>query len=284
MRSKPRQASSGRCIWRKLSSAKWEDVWPERLSEWADRLAITVLPRAKTIRLEIFALTNRDAERLRRAFGGTVTARTRDWCRAPQPDRPPIRVRGKLVIVSKHAEKLDVRAGTPVLVIPAGMAFGTGEHATTLACLRFLADLAANHAGEDWEMLDLGCGSGILALAGRVLGARKVEAGDFDPVSVRIAKENAATNRLRGVRFRRLDVRAWEPDRTWPVITANLFSKLLAEIAPKLRNALKPDGQLVFSGILREQEQEVATAFAVAGLRVCRVVRNGKWVSGIARR
>lgn len=269
-------------VWRKLSSAKWEDVWPERLSEFADRLAITVLRSAKTIRLEIFALTKREAKRLSMAFGGQVSVEGPNWSRMPPPNRAPIRIRGKLVVVTKRAGTPGGRARPPVLVIPTGMAFGTGEHATTQTALRLLADCAGNHPAGSWDMLDLGCGTGILAMAGRMLGARRVEAADHDPICVRIAKENATANGLRGMRFRRLDVRAWEPERTWPVITANLFSSLLAEAAPKLAQALDPEGVLIFSGILREQEREVVSAFQTVGLRVRRIVRKGKWVSGVA--
>ena len=271
-------------VWRKLSAAKWEDVWPERLSEFADRLAITSLPNAKTIRLEVFALGKKDAERLRRAFGGTVAAQRRDWMNAPVTPRAPIKVRGKLLVVASAAERDAVAGKRPVLLIPAGMAFGTGEHATTATCLRLLADVAAEFAGTRWEMLDLGCGSGILALAAQMLGAAKVEAGDFDPACVRIAKENAAANAIRGAVIRRLDVLAWQPARPWPVIAANLFSSLHIAIAPKLARALAADGRLIFSGILREQEREVVAAFAQAGLRIVRLVRKGKWVTGVATR
>jgi ribosomal protein L11 methyltransferase len=268
--------------WRKLSAAKWEDVWPERLSEFADRLAITTLPVRKTIRLEVFALTKTEAERLRRAFGGSVAVQRKDWMNTTVAPRPPINVRGKLLVVTSATERDAVAGKRPVLLIPAGMAFGTGEHATTATCLRLLADIAAEHAGQRWEMLDLGCGSGILALAARMLGATRVEAGDFDPACVRIAKENAAANGIRGVTIRKLDVLAWEPARTWPVITANLFSSLHTAIAPKLAKALAVDGRLIFSGILRAQEKEVMSAFKATGLRIVRLVRKGKWVTGVA--
>jgi len=176
-------------VWRKLSAQKWEDVWPERLSEFVDRLAITTLPERKTIRLEVFALTKMEARRLQRAFGGSVATQRRDWMTPPAVPRPPIKVRGKLLVVASPSER-DAAAGKrPVLLIPADMAFGTGEHATTATCLRLLADVATERADTPWEMLDLGCGSGILALAARLLGAARVEAGDFDPDCVRIAKE-----------------------------------------------------------------------------------------------
>jgi ribosomal protein L11 methyltransferase len=293
--------------WRKLSAAKWDDVWPERLAEFADRLAITTIVGGKTSRLEIFALSRREADRIAKEFGGVVSKQTRDWMASPATPRAAINVRGKLRIVATEAELkalggsggaltagadgagLNVQRSTSnvqrskqrVLWVPAGMAFGTGEHATTLNCLRFIADLAEGR-DDAWEFLDLGCGSGILALAARALGASKVEAGDFDPACVRIAKENVRLNKLRGVAVNRMDVLEWKPDRTWPVIAANLYSTILIQIAPKLARALAPGGTLVFSGVMRQQESEVRDVFAKAGLCIGEVKRQGKWVAGLA--
>ena len=268
-------------VWRKLSGAQWEDAWWDRLAGVRDRLAVTALAGAKTIRLEAFALTRAQAERLRKAFGGSV--RVQKAQRAVSAAvRAPIRVRGKLVVVESAAEQPG--GAGQVLVIPAGMAFGTGDHATTSTCLRFLADVSGELAGGPWEMLDLGCGSGILAIAARMLGARRAEAGDFDPQAVRTAKENVKLNGLTGVVVRKLDVRAWQPARTWPVVAANLFSGLLVEVAPKIAAAVAPGGRLVFSGVLRVQEAEVVAAWQRAGLRIGRVVRKGKWVTGLATR
>ncbi len=265
-------------VWRKLSGAQWEDAWWDRLAGVRDRLAVTALVGAKTIRLEAFQLTKAQAERLRKAFGGSVSAQKK--MRAVSVAvRTPIRVRGKLVVVGSAAEKPG--GGGKVLVIPAGMAFGTGDHATTSTCLRFLADVSGERAGEPWEMLDLGCGSGILAIAARMLGARRAEAGDFDPHAVRTAKENVKLNGVTGVVVRKLNVRAWQPARTWPVVAANLFSGLLVEVAPKIAAAVATGGRLVFSGVLRAQEKEVIVAFERAGLRMDRIVRKGKWVSGL---
>lgn len=264
--------------WRKLSPVKWDDVWPERLAEFSDRLAITTIAGGKSSRLEIFELNQRDANRLVKEFGGTISKQTKHWLQAPAKPRPPINVRGRLSIVTRAEDR---PAGKAALIIPAGMAFGTGEHATTLNCLRFLADFAAERSAP-WEMLDLGCGSGILALAARMLGAAKVEAGDFDPDCVRTTKENVRLNELRGVAVKKLDVFSWEPARTWPVVAANLYSTILIEIAPKLHRALAPDGVLVFSGVMRDQEHEVTAAFRRAGLRVQTVKRQGKWIAALA--
>ncbi len=272
--------------WKKLGSAKWEDAWVERLKEVSDRLAITALAGAKTIRLEAFQLTKAQADRLKKNFGGTVAPQKMPRAVAEAVTKP-IRVREKLIIVGTERERATLAKAKPdraVLLIPAGMAFGTGDHDTTATCLRFLADVSEELAGQKWEMLDLGTGSGILALAARVLGAGKVEASDFDPHAVRTTKENVRLNGLRGVVVKKSDVRAWTPARTWEVVAANLFSDLLQEVAAKIAAAVAPGGRLVFSGILRKQEGEVVAAFRKAGLHVDRVVRKGKWVSGLGTR
>ncbi len=272
--------------WKKLGSAKWEDAWVERLREVSDRLAITALAGAKTIRLEAFQLTKAQAERLKKSFGGAVAVQKMPRA-VSEAVTKPIRVREKLIIVGTERERVALAKAEPdraVLLVPAGMAFGTGDHDTTATCLRFLADVSADFAGQPWEMLDLGAGSGILALAARVLGARKVEASDFDPHAVRTAKENVKLNALRGVVVKKSDVREWTPTRTWEVVAANLFSGLLIEVAPKIVAAVEPGGRLVFSGILRVQEAEVLAAFQKAGLRIDRTVRKGKWVSGLGTR
>lgn len=257
----------------------------ERLREVSDRLAITALAGAKTIRLEAFALRKAQAEHLRAAFGGVVAAQKKVRV-VSEAVRAPIKVRDRLVIAGSERERAAAwkkMKGRVVLMIPAGMAFGTGDHATTATCLRFLSDVSGELAGRKWEMLDLGTGSGILALAARVLGARRVEAADYDPHAVRTARENVRLNGLRGVSVKKLDVRAWQPARTWKVVAANLFSGLLVEEAAKIAGAVAPGGRLIFSGVLRAQEAEVIAAFEGAGLRIERVVRKGKWVSGRAR-
>ncbi len=269
--------------WKKLSAAKWEDVWWDRLSEVNDRLAITALAGAKTIRLEAFQLTKAQAAKLQKAFGGSVAEQKKlKVLPAPAP-RAPIRVRGKLIVVSTEKEReLAAKDAGKRLLIPAGMAFGTGDHVTTSTCLRLLADVAAEQGGEPWDMLDLGTGTGILALAARLLGARKVEASDFDPDAVRTTKANAKLNGIAGVVVKKSDVRQWTPPRQWPVVAANLFSGLLIEVAPRIAASIEPGGTLIFSGILRDQEAGVVKALQAAGLKIEKLVRKGKWVTGRA--
>jgi ribosomal protein L11 methyltransferase len=272
--------------WRKLGAAKWEDAWVERLRWISDRLAITSLAGAKTIRLEAYELTKVQAEQLREGFGGVIALQKKQRA-ISEFVRAPIRVRDKLIVAASAQERAALAKAAPdrkVLVIPAGMAFGTGDHATTAACLRFLADVSVELGAQSWEMLDLGCGSGILALAGSLLGARRALAGDFDPHAVRTAKENVRGNAIAGVTVKKLDVLTWQPPRVWDVVAANLYSGLLIESAPRIAAACARGGRLIFSGILRAQEAEVIPVLKKAGFEILRLIRKGKWVAGLAAR
>jgi len=264
--------------WSKLVAAKWEDEWRETLRSFGEtRLAIFALPGGKRIRLEIYGLTTTERTELIARFGGSCRVlRPESYLKIEAQNRLPRRIRNRLVIV-EAAEQAAAFSGRKVLVIPAGAAFGTGDHATTAACLRMMVDVATTFR-KRWEMLDLGTGSGILAIAARALGADSAVALDFDPEAVRIAKANARANRASHIAVKRTDVTNWEPSRTWQLVTANLFSSVLMRAAPAIAAAVEPGGFLIFSGILRAQEREVLDAFA-PWIDVQRIVRKGKWVA-----
>ena len=277
-----------RFVWRKLSTVKWEDTWMERLGWLGQRLVMFTLPNSRSLRIEAYHVTRTEADTLVSAFGGTLRV-ARPLTRKelePKP-RPPLRVRGRLLVVSTEKELELARrqhAKTPALLIPATVAFGTGEHATTASCLRMIADVAHELRGTEWDALDLGTGSGILAFAARIFGAGKVEASDFDATAVRVAKENAAANNITGVHFIRSDLLKWTAPRQWPVVLANVFSTTLIAAAPRIAGAVEKGGRLILSGILRTQEGEVLAAFRKQGCRLERAVRKGKWVTLLTRR
>ena len=277
-----------RFVWRKLSTVKWEDTWMERLGWLGQRLVMFTLPNSRSLRIEAYHVTRTEADTLVSAFGGTLRV-ARPLTRKelePKP-RPPLRVRGRLLVVSTEKELELARkqhAKTPALLIPATVAFGTGEHATTASCLRMIADVAHELRGTEWDALDLGTGSGILAFAARIFGAGKVEASDFDATAVRVAKENAAANNITGVHFIRSDLLKWTAPRQWPVVLANVFSTTLIAAAPLIAAAVEKGGRLILSGILRTQEGEVLSAFGKQGCRLERAVRKGKWVTLLTRR
>ncbi|MEA3188391.1 MAG: ribosomal protein methyltransferase [Chthoniobacter sp.] len=269
-------------VWRKLSSAKWEDAWLERLRFLnPQQIVIAAFAGAKTIRIEAYALTKSDAKRLLARFGGQVRdLKNRDFVAENAPPSPPLNIRGRLLIVrsEKDRQKNALQfAHGDVLVIPAAMAFGTGDHATTSTCLRLLCDAATNRR-PPWDMLDLGTGTGILAIAARALGARHADAFDFDSACIRTARSNVALNNVKLRSIQRVDVTKWQPTRRWEVVTANLYSEILIRASPQICDAVAPAGRLVLSGIMREQEKSVLAAFR-QNFAVERIVRRGKWVA-----
>ncbi len=269
-------------VWSKLSSAKWEDAWEERFHALPDTsLVITLLPGKPTIRVEMYCARKKDADRIQKEFGGAVReVKQQNWAALAVPQIEPIKIRDRFLVVSetepaaleRHRQEHPKRE---LLNIPVEMAFGTGDHPTTATCLRLLCDM--DLAGR--SVLDLGCGTGILAIAAKKLGADRVRGVDFDPAAVAAAKGNAKRNDVRGVTFAKGDVLAWEPAETWDVILANIFADVLTASFPKMKQALAPGGTLVLSGILDKSAPECLAEGRRAGFTFPTVIQRGKWVT-----
>ncbi|NNM29631.1 MAG: methyltransferase [Akkermansiaceae bacterium] len=163
------------------------------------------------------------------------------------------------------------------------MAFGTGDHATTASCLRRLVDEARRWRGKRWRLLDLGCGSGILAIGGRLLGAEHCEAVDYDPKAVVVTERNLKRNRVEGVDVREANVLDWRPRGRFEIVTANLFANVLREAFPMMRACLANDGKLIVSGILADQWPSTRQAGEAAGLKFTAEWKRGKWITALAR-
>ncbi len=148
------------------------------------------------------------------------------------------------------------------VVLDPGMAFGTGTHPTTSLCLAGLSELLTARPAA--RVLDVGTGSGLLAIAAARLGAPRVAGNDNDPVAVRVARENAELNRV-SLDLNERDV----PEQAGPfdVILANILANTLCELAPAIAAQLAPGGVVLLSGILTPQEEEVRAAYLAAGLR-----------------
>ncbi len=179
--------------------------------------------------------------------------------------------------------------GQKTLILDPGMAFGTGQHATTRACLNFIDRLAAENV--DRSFLDVGCGSGILAIAAVLEGFRTVRGFDIDPDAVQNANENAARNGLNLVFFRgdlsgssRLDdVIPLSPSEKFAadVVAANVLGPILIRFAKEIAALVKTGGQLILSGILDELYPEVAAAYAALGFREIDSELIGEWRTGL---
>lgn len=270
-------------VWRKLASAKWADAWEERLRA-LDPARLAMVQRIGTsgLRFEYYCRDEQEGRTLVQRFGGSLHRLAQAKWQAGGVAAPakPLAFGSRLLVTGHESDLAGLRAAHPqrqVLCIPAALAFGSGEHSTTAMCLRLVGEIAARRAGERWEMLDLGTGSGVLALAARVLGAAKVEGTDYDPPCVRTARENARLNSVQRATFRVEDVQRWKPARTWELVAANLFSNLLISQLPKIARALAPGGDVVLSGLLASQLDEVLAAAHAAGLQEQAVRRRGHW-------
>ena len=258
-------------LWRRSATRDWTNRREQKLREIAgNQLAIIERSNRKRLQIEVASDQRTCLLELVGQFGGRIQKLPRDWLKR-----------------SLHHKTKPIKVGNRRLTIPAGVAFGTGEHATTAMCLRMLEKVFCNWGAQGADCLrfpdlvtDLGTGSGIFALAAKILGAKCVIGLDNDPMAIATAKQNAKLNKVRNVKFLVGDVRRWQFPREIDVVTANLFSELLIEILPALRAAR----WLILSGILRNQEPGVRRAVTRANHEILDVRRRGKWVAMLAGR
>jgi ribosomal protein L11 methyltransferase len=200
----------------------------------------------------------------------------KDWVSEVERGFPPLNI-GRFYVHGSHI-KDQVPCGKIGLEINAGIAFGSGEHSTTSGCLLALGILAKKR--NFLRPLDVGCGSGILALAMAKLWRVPVAGTDIDPVSVAVSIENARKNHVHGLtRFAVSDgygaglVRQHGP---YDLITANILARPLVDMAPDLAKNLAIGGIAVLSGLLVRQERMVLSAHRAQGLRlISRINKNG---------
>jgi ribosomal protein L11 methyltransferase len=200
--------------------------------------------------------------------------RTEDWAENWKQHFGIMRI-GPRLVIRPTWESFTPGPDDAVLTLDPGMAFGTGTHATTRLCLEVLAELYEPPPGPG-TVLDVGTGSGILAIAAALLGARRVVGCDIEETACRTARENA---RLNGVSDR-VEITSTPlaklKDR-FDVVLANILAEENARLAPQLIERLADTGMLVLSGILREKESLVLAAFAGRGLGDPDIRRQEEW-------
>lgn len=203
----------------------------------------------------------------------------RDWANDWKRYFRPIAVDRGLVIVPSW-EDYTPDADEAVLYMDPGMAFGSGNHETTLFCARYLRQ----YVREGDLVLDIGTGSGILSLVALKSGAARAIAVDMDPQSVASAKENAAKNRLDD----RIDVRQGDlfgvVEEVADLVVSNIFAEIIIGMIPALTKHIKPGGVFIASGILKEKRKNVESALIESGFEILDSDEKGDWAAIAAKR
>lgn len=182
----------------------------------------------------------------------TEIIQEQDWVRATQSQFEPIKITDALWIVPTWHSSPNPDAIN--IILDPGLAFGTGSHPTTHLCLAWLTQTVKT--GQ--TVLDYGCGSGILAIAAKKLGADEVVGVDIDTQAIQSSLYNAEQNNVRAMFYTASQYQSKEFD----IVVANILSSALSVLAPALAKACKPGGKIALSGILREQETAVSSIYA----------------------
>ena len=202
-----------------------------------------------------------------------------DWAEGWKRYYKPFRI-GSHLIVKPTWEAYQPKDGDVIVELDPGMAFGTGTHETTNMCMILLE----KYLRDGMRVMDIGTGSGILAIAAAKLGAQQVLAVDIDPDAVKVARENIERNGMSG------NINAVQGDmvRTQAIpcdiAVANIVAGAICVLAEPLKRHLQPGGYLLCSGIIREREQDVLNSLADAGYTVKERLTQGEWVALCAER
>lgn len=246
-------------------------VFCERREEWSKARQAGLRAGLRRLR-EAGLLRGQAPVRLRRVA-------RENWAESWKRHFPPLEI-GRALLIKPSWSRRRAQPGQRVVVLDPGLSFGTGHHPTTEFCLRQL--VACRTPGRRQAFLDVGTGSGILAISAAKLGYTPAEGFDNYPEAVRIARRNAGRNRVRDrVRLRALDLaRLPASGRRYDVIAANLAADVLLAHADRLVRRLQPRGCLIVAGVLRTEFRAVQACLERAGLRRIAWAQQAGWKSG----
>jgi ribosomal protein L11 methyltransferase len=200
-----------------------------------------------------------------------------DWANAWKDHYHPIRI-GQNTVICPRWREVASREGDVVIHLDPGMAFGTGLHPTTQLCLEALEEVPLT--GK--SVLDLGCGSGVLAISAAMRGAASVRALDVDPVAVRTTRENAEINGVRSAVTIEQGSLPEPESRRYDIVLANIIAQVIIDLAPNLRAAVAPAGTLIASGIIDDKVERTVAALRDVGF-TCVARQRGDWFALICQ-
>jgi ribosomal protein L11 methyltransferase len=237
-------------------------------------------PRTPVLKREIHRFL-RDIRKIYPGFGehplDWKLLKEKNWANSWRRFFSPHKVGRSLLITPPWVDPPATRR-RQVIIIEPGMAFGTGTHATTRCCLEYLEFLTSRFNGGELTALDVGTGSGILAIALAKLGAARVVALDNDPTALKVARANVRVN---GVE-RRIRLANWKLDKVYgsfAVVVANLTAETIVDLAAALEERVAADGYLVLSGILEPKARQVLGRFCPSTFLSLRQTREREWVT-----
>lgn len=201
-----------------------------------------------------------------------------DWANEWKKYYKPTKI-GQKIVVKPTWEDYDKQEGDLIIELDPGMAFGTGTHETTSMCIRELE----KYVDESKRVFDIGCGSGILAIAAAKLGAKEVVAGDLDEVAVKVSRENCELNNVldkvvvkHGSLFEVVEGKA-------DVIVANIIADIIKILANDVSKFLSEDGVFISSGIIHAKIDEVVEALQKNGFEIVEIVKLGEWSAIVSK-
>lgn len=207
-----------------------------------------------------------------------------DWIAKSLEGLKPVRA-GRFMVHGAH-DRAAVRPHDLAIELEAGQAFGTGHHGTTAGCLEMIEIVMRAHPGGPGgvdPVLDLGTGSGVLAIAAAMLGPVTILATDIDPVATRVARENVRHNRvaeqIRCVTATGFHSTAFTDSGPFGLIIANILARPLMRMAPDIKRHLAPGGSVILSGILASQRWQVLAAYNGQGMRHVKTLWRNGWVT-----
>ncbi|WP_461199693.1 50S ribosomal protein L11 methyltransferase [Clostridioides difficile] len=201
-----------------------------------------------------------------------------DWANAWKAYYKPTKV-GQRVVVKPTWEDYAMQDGDLIIELDPGMAFGTGTHETTSMCIRELE----KYVNKDSKVFDIGCGSGILAIAAAKLGTKEVVAVDLDEVAVKVAKENVLENKVeKSVSVMHGNLTDVIKDKA-DVIVANIIADIIKILAKDVQNFMKEDAIFISSGIILDKVEEVKESLIENGFEIVEVQKLGEWSAIVSK-